>query len=277
MSANTEHEEPSSFIKTPEQLITVVVLAFVVPVIGILLLVSLVLGGQKPDPAALEPTVVAARIQPVGKVEVGAGSGAAKVLRSGEQIVTAACAACHNAGVAGAAKIGDKAAWGKLIPRGLDKLTQSAIAGVRGMPARGGNPDLSDLEIARAIVYMVNQSGGNFKEPAAPKESTPAPAAPAAAAAPASAPAPAANAKAAAVDGKKVYDSACLACHVAGVAGAPKLGDKAAWAPRVKTGIDALVASVTKGKGAMPANGGNPALSNAEIRAAVEYMIGTVK
>jgi cytochrome c5 len=62
-----------------------------------------------------------------------------------------------------------------------------------------------------------------------------------------------------------------MACHVAGVAGAPKLGDKAAWAPRIATGIDAMTASVVKGKGAMPPKGGSSA-SEAELRAAVEYM-----
>lgn len=79
------------------------------------------------------------------------------------------------------------------------------------------------------------------------------------------------------VDGKKVYDTACAACHVAGVAGAPKFGDKAAWAPRVKTGADALYASAIKGKGAMPAKGGNAALSDAEVKAAVDVMLASVK
>jgi len=79
------------------------------------------------------------------------------------------------------------------------------------------------------------------------------------------------------VDGKKVYDTACAACHVAGVAGAPKLGDKAAWAPRLKTGNDALYASAIKGKGAMPAKGGNASLSDAEVKAAVDVMLASVK
>ncbi len=68
-----------------------------------------------------------------------------------------------------------------------------------------------------------------------------------------------------------------MACHVAGVANAPKLGDKAAWAPRIGTGIDALVKSVIGGKGAMPPKAGNPSLTDAEIRAAVEYMVGESK
>ncbi len=79
-----------------------------------------------------------------------------------------------------------------------------------------------------------------------------------------------------AADGKAVYDKTCVACHASGVANAPKLGDKAAWAPRVATGKDALFGAVIKGKGAMPPRGGSAA-SDAEIRTVVEYMVGTVK
>ncbi|MFZ2909301.1 MAG: c-type cytochrome, partial [Candidatus Desulfobacillus denitrificans] len=77
--------------------------------------------------------------------------------------------------------------------------------------------------------------------------------------------------------GKKVYDSACVACHASGVAGAPKFGDKAAWAPRLATGLDALTASAIKGKGAMPPKGGNASIPDADIRAAVEYMTAAAK
>ena len=137
------------------------------------------------------------------------------------------------------------------------------------MPPRGGSPDVTDLEIARAIVVMANQSGGKYKEPAAPAAAA-APAAPAASAA-------APVAVAAAADPKKTYDAVCTACHAQSVAGSPKLGDKAAWAPRIKTGVDAMVKSVVTGKGAMPPKGGNPALSEADIRAVVEYMVAQSK
>lgn len=80
-----------------------------------------------------------------------------------------------------------------------------------------------------------------------------------------------------AADGKAVYSQTCAACHVSGVGGAPKLTDKAAWAPRLKGGQGAMVASVLKGKGAMPAKGGNASLSDADVKAAVEYMVGQVK
>ena len=99
--------------------------------------------------------------------------------------------------------------------------------------------------------------------------------APAAAAAPKVAAVAAAPAKA--KDGKSVYDTVCMACHMTGAANAPKLGDKAAWAPRIKTGNDALVASVIKGKGAMPPKGGGTALSDAEIKAAVDYIVAQSK
>ena len=90
--------------------------------------------------------------------------------------------------------------------------------------------------------------------------------------------APAAASGAPAVaDGKKVYEGACAACHASGVAGAPKLGDKAGWAPRVKTGMAAMLKSVLGGKGAMPPKGGNAALSDGEIKASLEFMVGQSK
>ncbi|WP_291992558.1 c-type cytochrome [Candidatus Accumulibacter sp. ACC003] len=75
-------------------------------------------------------------------------------------------------------------------------------------------------------------------------------------------------------DGATVYQSVCMACHGTGVAGAPKAGDKAAWAPRIATGTDALVASATNGKGAMPPKGGNASLTDDEIKAAVAHLVG---
>ncbi len=81
----------------------------------------------------------------------------------------------------------------------------------------------------------------------------------------------------AAADGKAVYDKTCVACHASGVANSPKLGDKAAWAPRIGTGKAALVASVVKGKGAMPPKAGNAALTDEEIGAAVDFMIAASK
>jgi cytochrome c5 len=163
-----EHDEHSSFIKTPQQLIVVILLAFLVPIIGIILLVQLVIGKPSADPGALEPQKVAERLQPVGRVEFGAAPSAPGA-RSGEEIVKSVCAACHQAGVAGAPKIGDAAEWGKRVKegKGLPGLMAVATKGKGAMPPKGGAADLTDTELARAIVTMANQSGQNLKEPAA--------------------------------------------------------------------------------------------------------------
>jgi cytochrome c5 len=110
-----------------------------------------------------DPEEIAARIQPVAKVEL-AVAGAEAGNRTGEQMVQAACAACHTTGAAGAPKIGDKGAWAARIGKGLDGLLKSAIAGKNAMPPRGGS-DATDTELARAIAYMANQSGAKFAEP----------------------------------------------------------------------------------------------------------------
>lgn len=162
--ADTAHEH-SSFIKTPQQLIVVVLLSFIVPIIGIILVVQLVVGRPSADPAALKPEAVAARIQPVGSVEIGAPAKAPGA-RSGEEIVKSTCAACHQAGVANAPKLGDKAAWAPHIKQGLPALAKNAINGIRAMPPRGGDASLTDAEVTRAVVFMANQAGASFKEPA---------------------------------------------------------------------------------------------------------------
>ena len=172
------HDPHQSFIKTPQQLVVVILLAFLVPIIGIILLVQLVLSGAHPDPQALAPEAVERRIQPVARLEFGPPEGVAQK--------PAAAAPAKPGGVAAAGKPG---------------------------PA----------------------------------------------------------------DGKAVYDKVCVACHQVSVAGSPRLADKAAWAPRIQTGMDSLMQSVIKGKGAMPPRGGNPSLSDAEVRAAVEFMVGQSK
>jgi cytochrome c5 len=164
-----EHDEHSSFIKTPQQLITVIVLAFVVPIFGIIMTVQLVVNRPHADPAALTAEAVAARLKPVGTVEFGVAGPAGGAPREGEEIVKAICGACHLTGAAGAPKIGDKAAWGPRIKEGFSHLLATAIKGEKAMPPRGGAADLTDFELSRAIVYMANQSGGSLKEPAEPK------------------------------------------------------------------------------------------------------------
>lgn len=267
---NEQHTEETSFIKTPKQLITVVVLAFVVPIAVIVMLASLVMSKSRfgSDHPAMTDEAVAQRIKPVGDVLLASAVGASATgAKSGEEVYKTVCAACHTTGALNAPKTGDKTAWAKLIAQGLDAITKDAIKGIRQMPPRGGNPDLSDIEVARAIVFMANQSGASWKEPAAP----------AAAAAPEDKAPAGAPAKAAAVDGKAIYDKVCMACHATGVAGAPKTGDKTGWAPRIKLGMDALYAASIKGKGAMPPKGGGADLTDDQVKAAVDYLVGQSK
>lgn len=80
-----------------------------------------------------------------------------------------------------------------------------------------------------------------------------------------------------AADGVTVYNQACAMCHIPGLANAPKFGDKAAWEPRLKAGREALLTSALKGKGAMPAKGGNPKLTDEEIGAALDHMLAGLK
>ena len=134
-----------------------------------------------------------------------------------------------------------------------------------------GNPALSKEAIAKRLKPV----GDVAVDPSQPKPEPAAPVAVVAAPVPGAA-APAA-AKGGAGKGKSVYDSACTVCHAAGVAGAPKAGDKTAWAPRLKTGMNALYTSSIKGKNAMPPKGGNLSLSDADVKAAVDYLVGLVK
>lgn len=290
MSNTQPHEEHQSPIKTPKQLIVTIVLSFVLPIIIIILLVKLVTAGDQVGAGSdvLGPEATQKRIAPVAKLDLVDASGP-KVFKTGEQVYTAVCAGCHIAGAAGAPKFADAAAWSAPIATGLQSMIANVVKGKGAMPAKGGNPALDDFEIARAVVYMANAAGGKFAEPAEPKPAeAPAAAAPAAAPvmAPAAATTPTAPAAVAAAPapapatndvGEKLYKQACAACHVAGVAGAPKFADKAAWAPRIATGMDALVASVVAGKGIMPAKGGAAGASDADLRAATQYMVDAAK
>lgn len=161
-------EEHQSFIKTPKQLITIVVLSFVVPVLLIALLTKFVGAGARTGAgaAAMTPEAVEARIQPVARFELKAAADVAS-LREGEAVYTAQCAACHAVGAAGAPKVGDKAAWAARIKTGYEALLNSALKGKGAMAAQGGG-EFNDLEIGRAVVHMVNASGGKLAEPKAP-------------------------------------------------------------------------------------------------------------
>jgi cytochrome c5 len=266
-------------------------------------------------------------LAPVGSVTT-VDKSIVKVARSGEAVFTAVCTSCHSAGVLGAPKIGDKTAWEPRVAQTLKVLLNHAQNGIRAMPARGGDPTITDEELVNTIVYMTGKAGFDLAADAkglvpagaapdaakpadaaaTPAAATPAPAAqaaakpadaavapaaatpaPAVAATPEAVPAPAAAkpteaaAPAAAIDGQKIYKATCFACHDVGVAGSPKLGDKADWGPRIAKGNAALYDSaingrmnITPGK-IMPAKGGNTALSDAEVKAAVDYMMSQGK
>jgi len=169
-------------------------------------------------------------------------------VRSGKQVVEEVCGTCHATGANGAPRIGDTQAWAPLASRGLTSLTDSALKGIRNMPAHGGNPGLSDLEIERAITEMVNRSGGNWSEPIGGVT-------------------PALERK-----GKQIVEAQCAKCHATGVFGAPKIGDRTAWILRLKQGLNFAVRSAINGHGPMPPRGGMADLTDLELRAAILYM-----
>lgn len=281
---NTAHEEAHTGpIKTPGQLLAAVFFSFVIPIFAIIGLVYYVTSANKTAPGAADlEKSVAQRIQKVGSVEI---RDANRPLKGGEEVYKAQCVACHGSGAAGAPKFGDVAAWAPRIKTGFEALWNSAVKGKGAMPPQSGG-DFNDTEIGRAVAYLTASAGGKFAEPAAPAA---APAAAAASAATTAAAGPSAEVVAALAAANKtaapagaaavpaLYTQACAVCHVAGVAGAPKFGDKAAWAPRIGAGIDALTASVIKGKNAMPPKGGAANASDAEIKAVVQYMVSAAK
>jgi len=183
-------------------------------------------------------------------VALGSSGSALAAERSGKQVVESVCVGCHAEGKDGAPKIGDQAEWSKRASKGLSNLTQNAITGVRNMPAHGGQASLSDVEMSRAVAYMV--SGGHAtdtnKAYAAPQRKT----------------------------GAQIVQSRCQDCHATGKEGAPKLGDMEAWSPRLKGGVDPLVKSAISGHNAMPARGGMADLSDAEMKSAVVHMVNQI-
>lgn len=242
-----------------------------------------------------------ARIAPAGSVNVGepmvvAGTAATTTVAAaepaaatpsdpGEATYGKICFSCHDAGIAGAPKIGDQAAWASRLEKGTEMVVSNAINGFQGeagvMPARGGLPNLSDDDVRAAVMYMLAKLDGDSSEPAATETSdtvsAPSPA-------PAEEPAVAETAAAPAVAdgrGKEVYDAACFICHASGVAGAPKFGDAANWAPRVEKGMETLYEHSIKGfmgeNGLMPPKGGRPDFSDDDVKAAVDYMVNNAK
>jgi cytochrome c5 len=169
-------------------------------------------------------------------------------------VVEVVCAGCHETGIQGSPRIGDRAAWAKRAKQGIEALTQHALDGVREMPAHGGDSTLSDLMVRRAVVYMVNRSGGNWIEPVVDP------------------------ALARERSGEQVVKTQCATCHEKGFGGAPRIGDRTTWIPRLKLGIDPLVRSANRVSGGVPKRGGMfpcgglASVSDEEIRRAIIYM-----
>jgi cytochrome c5 len=165
MSATPHEEAHAGPIKNPKQLLIAVFLSFVIPVLVIIGLVMFVNSGSKPGPGVGNPEMAKAqRLQKVGQIEI---RDANRPLRGGEAVYNGQCAACHAAGVAGAPKFGDAAAWGPRLAQGFEALVTSALKGKGAMAPQGGG-DFNDTEIARGVVFMANAAGGKFDEPQAP-------------------------------------------------------------------------------------------------------------
>jgi cytochrome c5 len=222
--------------------------------------------------AAADADAVNARIKPIGQVRINDGSTpapaapkAAGGAKSAADVYKKSCMACHAAGVAGAPKVGDQAAWDARMAKGIDTLVGSVNKGMGAMPPKGGDASLTDDDIKATIKFMAEGAKESaaaapaapaqtaaVEEKAAPKKKEPAPEKSA---------------------GQKVYETTCMACHLMGVAGAPKVGDQAAWAQRAGKGAEGLTMSVIKGLNAMPPRAGNPQLTDADIQQAVAYML----
>jgi cytochrome c5 len=175
------------------------------------------------------------------------GFNAVAAEKSGREVVEQTGAACHNTGLEGAPKIGDVDSWSKHAKMGLVKLTEDAIADFGKMPAHGGQANLTDLEISRAIAYMV--SSGKAVDPKKPYASP------------------------STKSGEQLVHMHCVNCHGVGQAVAPRLSVFADWAPRLAKGIDGLVQSSIAGHKAMPARTGMTNLSDTDLRNAVTYMV----
>ncbi|WP_280552535.1 c-type cytochrome [Halomonas sp. 25-S5] len=242
-----------------------------------------------------ERAAIAERLAPVGELCVqGEDCGTAMAASSGggdtssggssvdgEGIYNNVCMACHETGAAGAPVRGDEAAWSERTGKGFETLLSHAINGFNAMPAKGGNPNLSDEEMRAAVAYVVkpvmdvptqetggsdtgdmaangeNAGGGSSESTSGESASD--------------------EAATAGIDGAAIYNQICMACHETGAAGAPVRGNAEQWSARLEQSTDTLYSHAINGFNAMPAKGGNPSLSDDEVKAAVDHLIAPVK
>jgi cytochrome c5 len=247
------------------------------------LIAGMVASAQDDD---MSREAIAERLKPVGQLCLqGDECGAAAVAqasstgdgRSAEDVYTSVCAACHTTGAAGAPVRGEAADWSSRLEKGMDTLYDHAINGFNAMPAKGGNPNLTDQEVKDAVNYLTDPV--RSEDVAADTGESAAPATAEGNAAPAQdeGDQQAAASSDSDIDGAAVYGQICMACHDTGAAGAPKLGDDTAWATRMEKGIETLYDHAINGFNAMPPKGGNPSLSDAEVEAAVDHMVSSVQ
>lgn len=244
---------------TPKDFLIATLGGLLAPGLAIFMIVMLFLGIQgrmgQEDSAPVSDQAVQSRIQPFGQ-SMAVDPNVPKIELTGEQVYNEICAGCHASGALGSPKFKERADWGPRITKGYDTLLLHGLNGFNKMPAHGGEPDLSDLEVARAIVHMTNAVGANF-EPTLKKEREPS--------------------VADLARGKVVYAENCAYCHDTGVTGAQKLNDVQAWSALLKEGRDYLYTAAIKGSFGGPAKGGNEKLSDADTIVAVDYMIDQAK
>ncbi|QOR41032.1 cytochrome c5 family protein [Billgrantia diversa] len=246
---------------------------------GCLATLGLVAGAASVQ-AEVDRDAIAERLKPVGELclkgeECGTATAAASDSSGtgegadGEGIYNQVCMACHETGAAGAPVRGQEDAWADRTEKGWDTLLNHALNGFNAMPPRGGNPNLSDEEVAAAAAHLMSpvmdvpELGGG-EEAAAGEEAA------------GGAAASDSSGGGEGADGEGIYSQVCMACHETGAAGAPVRGQEDAWADRAEKGWDTLLDHALNGFNAMPARGGNPNLSDEEVAAATAHLVSPV-
>lgn len=187
----------------------------------------------------------------VSKLPPAPGHGTGE--KAGKAIYEQYCAGCHNMGGGGAPKFGDPSQWESKLTLGLNPVYDHAIKGIGGMPPKGNCDSCTDEQVKTAVDYIVSHSRGEAgKKIAAPNPS---------------------ESLTSLARGKQIFDRVCSVCHREGQLGAPKLGDKTAWTPLLKENVDVLVERAINGYKGHPAMGACYQCSDADVIAAVKYMV----
>jgi cytochrome c5 len=173
----------------------------------------------------------------------------------GADIYEQYCTGCHTTGAGGAPKLGDAAAWGPRLKQGMDLLYKNAIDGIGGMPPKGTCVSCTDQEIKDAVDYIAKESSSGSGE----ATTTVAKAIP----------------RLTMADGKHIYDKYCAVCHAPGTnyLNAPVIGDQPTWAPIISQGVDVVIMRTIQGYGHMAPRGGCSTCNDAQVKAAVLYML----